>query len=103
MATNTEPAWYQNMISSGAGKPPLNTGAGAEDVLVAPGGPYTLRNETPNNSITCSAGGVDMLKVSPEGFWVRGIKVEQDEQEAQAVYEGFKAWMMWAQMTRDYR
>jgi hypothetical protein len=48
------------------------------------------------------AGGEEMLTVSPDGFWVRGVKVVQDENEAQAVYEGFKAWMMWAQLTRDY-
>ena len=74
----------------------------SKDIIVAPDGPYALRNDTPA-AITCMAGGVDMLKVSPEGFWVRGVKVQQDEQEAQKVYEGFKAWMMWAQMTRDYQ
>jgi hypothetical protein len=49
------------------------------------------------------AGGVEMLKVSDKEFWVRGVKVEQDAREAQKVYEGFKAWMMWSQMTRDYK
>lgn len=72
------------------------------DIVTDPGGPYVFRNDIPN-AITCTAGGVDMLKISPEGFWVRGVKVEQDEHEAQKVYEGFKAWMMWAQMTRDYQ
>lgn len=55
------------------------------------------------NTITCMAGGVEMLKVSDKEFWVRGVKVEQDAREAQKVYEGFKAWMMWSQMTRDYK
>jgi hypothetical protein len=73
-----------------------------KDIITAPSGQYAFRNDVPG-AITCMAGGVDMLKVSPEGFWVRGVKVEQDEQEAQKVYEGFKAWMMWAQMTRDYK
>jgi hypothetical protein len=73
-----------------------------DEVITEPGGPYQLRTNQPN-AITCMAGGVDMLKVSPDGFWVRGVKVEQDATEAQAVYEGFKAWMMWAQMTRDYQ
>jgi len=74
-------------------------------IVTADGGPYTLhtlRNDVPN-SITCMAGGEEMIKCSPDGFWVRGVKVEQDENEAQKVYEGFKAWMMWAQMTRDYQ
>lgn len=71
-------------------------------VTADPPGPYTLRSDIPN-TITCMAGGEEMLRVSDKGFWVRGVKVEQDEQEAQKVYEGFKAWMMWAQMTRDYQ
>lgn len=70
-------------------------------IVTAEGGPYQLRNEVPN-AITCIAGGVEMLKVSDKGFWVRGVKVEQDEQEAQVVYEAFKAWMMWAQLNREY-
>jgi len=93
MSTNTEPAWYQEMVKANA----VN-----QDVIAAPDGPYTLRNNVPN-AITCMAGGEEMLKCSPEGFWVRGVKVEQDEREAQAVYEGFKAWMTWAQLNREYR
>jgi len=63
---------------------------------------YMFRNDVPS-SITCMAAGEEMLKVGPNGFWVRGVKVEQDADEALKVYEGFKAWMMWAQMTRDYQ
>lgn len=92
MAVNTEPTWYQNMI---------NDNAVNEEVVTAPDGPYTLRNDVPN-AITCMAGGVEMLRVSDQGFWVRGVKVKQDEREAQQVYEAFKAWMMWAQLNREY-
>jgi hypothetical protein len=49
------------------------------------------------------AGGEEMLRVSPEGFWVRGVKVDQDDNEAQVVYNAFKAWMSWAQLNKDYR
>lgn len=56
-----------------------------------------------SNSITCLAGGQEMLKVSDQGFWVRGVKIEQDDKEAEQVYNAFKAWMMWAQMTKDYK
>jgi hypothetical protein len=55
------------------------------------------------NNITCLAGGEEMLRVGPEGFWVRGVKVEQDDTEAATVYNAFKAWMAWAQLNRDYR
>ena len=90
MSVDTEPAWYREMLKNN------------EEYVTAPGGPYVFRNDVPN-AITCMCGGAEMLKVSDKGFWVRGVKVEQDEGEAQAVYEGFKAWMMWAQMSRDYK
>ena len=32
---------------------------------------------------------VEVLKVTPEGFYVRGKKVEQDDNEAQTVYNAF--------------
>ncbi len=59
--------------------------------------------ELPMNNITCLAGGEEMLRVGPEGFWVRGVRVEQDDTEAATVYNAFKAWMAWAQLNRDYR
>ena len=57
----------------------------------------------PMNTITCLAGGEEMLRVGPEGFWVRGVRVQQDDTEAATVYNAFKAWMAWAQLNRDYR
>ena len=30
-----------------------------------------------------------ILKISKEGFWIRGIKVEQNENEAELVYNEF--------------
>ena len=37
-------------------------------------------------------GGDEMLKITQEGFYVRGVKVEQDSKEAQTVYEAFRRW-----------
>ena len=56
--------------------------------------------EKARNTITFNAGNpsIEMLKVSQEGFWVRGVKVTQDDKEAQVVYNAFKAWMMWAKL-----
>ena len=56
-----------------------------------------------SNTISCMAGGAEMLRVSPAGFWVRGQKVEQDDNEAQIVYNAFRAWMAWAQLNKDYK
>jgi hypothetical protein len=60
-------------------------------------------NDRNPNTITCMVAGEEMLRVEPDGFWVRGKRVEQDDNEAQAVYNAFKAWMTWAQLNRDYR
>lgn len=54
------------------------------------------------STITCLAGGAEMLKVGPDGFWVRGVKVKQDDNEAQAVYNAFKQWMTWASLGGKY-
>jgi hypothetical protein len=61
----------------------------------------SFRDPVPNN-IICLAGGEEMLRVGPDGFWVRGVKVEQDEKEAQAVYNAFKQWMAWASLEGQY-
>jgi hypothetical protein len=54
------------------------------------------------NTITFQAGNpsTEMLKVSQDGFWVRGVKVEQDDKEAEKVYNAFRAWMVWAELNR---
>jgi hypothetical protein len=56
-----------------------------------------------SNTIRCLAGGEELLRCSPAGFWVRGKKVAQDDNEARAVYNAFKAWMTWAMLNKDYK
>jgi hypothetical protein len=58
-----------------------------------------FRDPVPNN-IICLAGGEEMLRVGPDGFWVRGQKVVQDKHEAEAVYRAFKEFLTWSQLTR---
>ena len=48
-----------------------------------------------NNNITLNSGGEEMLRVSPDGFYVRGVRVEADAKEAKHVYEAFKQWLVW--------
>jgi len=58
------------------------------------------------NSIEFNAGGDaanEMLRITPEGFYVRGVKLEQDEHEAKLVYDAFREWMTWAALERKYR
>jgi len=63
---------------------------------------YRVISKTDPNTITCLAGGSEMLRVGPDGFWVRGVKVPQDDQEALAVYNAFKQWMTWASLEGQY-
>jgi hypothetical protein len=42
-----------------------------------------------------------MIRIAPDGFYVRGVRVPADEKEAQAVYDAFKAWMAWASLQRN--
>ncbi len=72
-----------------------------ESITVTPDYLVTFRDPEPNR-IICLAGGAEMLRVGPDGFWVRGVKVEQDAQEAQAVYNAFKQWMAWASLEGQY-
>jgi hypothetical protein len=64
---------------------------------------YQFTSELPMNNISCMAGDTEMLRVGPDGFWVRGVKVDQDDREAQIVYNAFKSWMSWAQLNKDYK
>ena len=52
------------------------------------------------NSISFHGAGEEMLRVSPTGFYVRGIKLEQDDNEAKTVYNSFKEWLTWQQLNR---
>jgi hypothetical protein len=63
---------------------------------------YRVTSKIDPSTITCLAGGAEMLRVGPDGFWVRGVKVKQDDNEAQAVYNAFKQWMTWASLGGKY-
>lgn len=42
----------------------------------------------------------EMLRIAPDGFYVRGQKVPVDDKEAMAVYNSFMQWLAWAQLQR---
>jgi hypothetical protein len=44
----------------------------------------------------------EMLKISKDGFYVRGVKIEQDEKEAATVYKAFKRWMVENELRRSW-
>jgi hypothetical protein len=54
----------------------------------------------PENNIVLNSGNVEMLKIGPDGFWVRGIKLKQDDKEVEQVYNCFKEWLTWSTLNR---
>ena len=69
---------------------------GSTDGLYEPGSiSWTVNNNNPNTSF----GKDEMLKITPDGFYVRGVKVPQDDKEAEVVYNAFKQWLAWAQLS----
>ncbi len=58
-----------------------------------------LKDPVPNN-ITCYAGGTEMLRVAEDGFYVRGMKVPVDDKEAETVYNAFKDFLVWSELSR---
>lgn len=60
---------------------------------------YELRDPGPND-IVMNVSNTEMLRVTEDGFYVRGVRVEVDEHEAKTVYEAFKSFLAWAELNR---
>jgi hypothetical protein len=72
-----------------------------------PGTVLALRgNEPEAGNIVFHAGtdieSSEMLKITKTGFYVRGKPVEQDDKEAEIVYNAFKAFLTYHAITRSY-
>ena len=65
--------------------------------------PATVLSVTapPENNIVFHAGQSEMLKVTEDGFYVRGVKVEADNKEAASVYKAFKEFLVYHALTRN--
>lgn len=44
----------------------------------------------------------EMLRIAKDGFYVRGKKVEIDDNEAEKVYNAFHQWLTWSTLNRNY-
>ena len=60
-----------------------------------------LKDNQPSN-VTLISGTTEMLRVAQDGFYVRGVKVEADENEAAAVYRAFKEFLIYHALTKEY-
>jgi len=56
-------------------------------------------DKTPNTT-TFFCGGIETLRISDKGFWVRGKKIRQSDREAEIVYNSFKEWLTWQHIAR---
>lgn len=54
------------------------------------------------SNITLNTTTTEMLRVSKDGFYVRGIRVNQDDKEAEIVYNAFHQWLTWATLNRNF-
>lgn len=54
------------------------------------------------SNITLNTNSTEMLRVSKDGFYVRGVRVNQDDKEAEKVYNAFHQWLTWATLNRNY-
>lgn len=57
--------------------------------------------EKPNAISLVMSGQDEMLRITEDGFYVRGQRVPVDDQEAKTVYLAFKQWLAWAQLQRQ--
>jgi len=61
-----------------------------------------IKSVDTESNISLNSNTTEMLRVAKDGFYVRGVKVPQDEKEAEAVYKTFHQWLTWAALTRNY-
>ena len=54
---------------------------------------WSIEKNLQSDNISLTAGGSEMLRVAPDGFYVRGVKVPAGKKESKAVYNAFKQWM----------
>jgi hypothetical protein len=58
-------------------------------------------HEPKTNNIVCNVGSTEMLRVTEDGFYVRGVRVEADDREAATVYAAFKEFLVWSRLSRE--
>jgi hypothetical protein len=64
---------------------------------------YVIAGSVPNtNTIVMNSNMTEMLRIAEDGFYIRGVKIEQDEKEAEKVYKAFHQWLTWATLNRTY-
>ena len=63
----------------------------------------TMTSDTQESIITFTGGSDEMLRIAKDGFYIRGKRVNQDDKEAELVYNTFHQWLTWATLNKDYK
>jgi len=63
----------------------------------------TMTADNQDSTITFTGGSDEMLRISKDGFYIRGKRVPQDDKEAELVYNTFHKWLTWATLNRDFK
>ena len=63
----------------------------------------TMTADNQESVITFTGGASEMLRIAKDGFYIRGKRVNQDDKEAELVYNTFHQWLTWATLNRDYK
>lgn len=61
----------------------------------------TLPKEGAGANIAFYTNQKEMLKVSNDGFYVRGKKLDIDDNEAAAVYKAFREFLIWSALVKE--
>lgn len=61
--------------------------------------PVMMVSSPPESNIVMNTGNDEMIKITKDGFYVRGVKVPADDKEAEEVYNAFKRWLAWSTLT----
>ena len=61
-----------------------------------------VTSDVENNTITLNSNTTEMLRIAKDGFYVRGKRVNQDDKEAEIVYNTFHQWLTWTTLNRTY-
>jgi hypothetical protein len=56
--------------------------------------------ESRQNSLTMMVGGTEMIQVTSDGFYVRGVRVPADGRETETVYNAFEQFLVWAELNK---
>jgi hypothetical protein len=62
----------------------------------------SVKADGTDSNITFYGGPAEMLRVTEDGFYVRGEKVPVDDNEGAVVYKAFKEFLVHHALTRSY-